>query len=194
MAKLYAIPTFKAFMPNVYLGNVDPDCKVYLFAFTGMNQLNPKLRKALAKWGKKTGKNLFVGFWANDDEDFQKAVHSFKLKKAPAIVITAESKLAFMNQTAQTVYARIDDEKILQDDKFLDLAVKTFDRLYLLFLNGRVQEAIKEAEKAHDRRRILEFLRRLKDSLGSVGKFLNDHKISIEFGQFKFEIEQNKTE
>jgi len=193
MPSLYATQIFKAFVNKVYLGEVDPDCKVYLFAFTGMNQLNPKLREALAKWGKETGKNLFIGFWAKDDKDYQKALHLFHFQKSPAIVVTATSKLSFMDETAETVYARLDDEKILQDDKFLDLAVKTFDRLYLLFLNGRVKEAIKEAEKADDKRRMLEFLRGLKDFLGSVGKFLDTHKISIGFGQFKFENEPTKT-
>ncbi|MEM2972339.1 MAG: hypothetical protein QW270_07985 [Candidatus Bathyarchaeia archaeon] len=192
MPSLYATLTVKAFVPKLYLGEIDPDCKVYLFAFTEMNQLNPKLQKALTKWGKEAGKNLFVGFWARDDENFQKAVHAFKLKKVPAIVITAGSQLAFMNETAETVYARIDDEKILQDDNFLNLAKKTLERLYLLFLDGKVQEAIKEAEKAHDKRKLLDFLRKVKDSFGVVGKFLDEHKISVEFGNFKFETEPSK--
>lgn len=192
MPSLYVSLTVKALVPKLYLGEIDPNCKVYLFVFTGMNQLNPKLREALTKLGKETGKNLFVGFWANDDEDFEKAVHAFRLKKAPAIVVTAESQLAFMNETAETVYARIDDEKILQDEKFLNLAKKTLDRLYLLFLDGKVQEAIKEAEKAHDKRKMLDFLRKIKDSFGVVGKFLDEHKISVEFGNFKFETEPSK--
>jgi hypothetical protein len=192
MARLYASPTFRAIVPKLYLGDIDADCKVFLFAFTGMNQMNSKLREALIKWGQETGKNLFVGFWANDDENFQVAVHAFKIQKSPAIVITANSKLAFMNQTWETIYAKIDDEKTLRDDNFVDLAITTLNRLYLLFLDGKFQEAIKEVEKAQDKRKLQDFFRKLKDAWGSVDKFLSEHKISVGFGEFKFDVEPSK--
>lgn len=196
MVRLYVISTVspatsKALSPEegVYLGNVDADCSVYLFAFTGMSQLNPKLREELVKWGKGAGKNLFVGFWANDDKDFKKVRGSFGLKKFPAIVMTAEPKLAEMHNTSRTVYARIDDEKTLEGDSFVPLAKKTFERLYLLFLDGNVQKAIKEAEKVHNDRRITEFL----SKLPGIKKFFDEHKTSIEIGPFKFSTEPSKT-
>ncbi|MEM2994522.1 MAG: hypothetical protein QXI91_00685 [Candidatus Bathyarchaeia archaeon] len=68
-----------------------------------------------------------------------------------------------MNETAETVYAKVDDEKFCK---------------MTIFSMVKFQEAIKEAEKAHDKRKLLDFL--------------DEYKISVEFGNFKFETEPNK--
>jgi hypothetical protein len=195
MPGLYASPTGKALVPKFYLGEVNEDCKVYLFVFTGMNQLNSKLRDALTKWGKETGKNLFVGFWASDDPKFDTAVGVFKLDRIPAIVVTANSELAFTGivPLGMSVYTKIDDAKLLQDDNFVDLAMRTLERLYLLFLNGRFHEAIDQVNKARDERKFKEFISKLKEPWGSVDKFLSEHKISVGFASAYFIIEPSKT-
>jgi hypothetical protein len=161
--------------------------------FSGITQLNSKLQNALTEWGARTGKNLFIGFWADDDQFFQQAVKSFKIKRSPAIVITANSQIAMSDNLQQSIYITIDKEKILQDDKYVDLAKETLNRLYLLFLRDDFKEAIKQVNHAENIRKVQEVFDTLKSTWGAVGKFLSEHKISIEIGPFKLGIEPNKT-
>jgi hypothetical protein len=116
--------------------------------FTGPTQLSKNLKDTLTQWGEDAGKNLFVGFWAQNDNKYQYVRSAFNIEKRPTIVITANSELAYIDEDEQSVYVKITDQDDLIEDKNSDETVKTLDELYLLFLDGKVEEAIKRIKIA----------------------------------------------
>lgn len=185
MPKLYLIPPPSAgtriVAPRVYLDDVPGSCQVYLFMFSGHEDLT-ELNKELTKFGEKTGKNLFVGFWAMDDERYKECLEAFKLEDLPAIVITAKQEIAGLKKQRGTIYAKIDNKERLKEvDKMMD----AIERIYNLFLLEDFKKAIKQAERANKINFIQKFISKIRPF---IGKFLKDHKIELKWGPFSLTI------
>lgn len=170
---------------RIHLIDVPKDYGVYLFVFSGYEQLT-EIEEPLSKFGAKAGKNLFVGFWGMDDTNYKILAEAFNLEDLPAIVITAKNEFAGLERQKGIVYARMDNKKLM---KQVDLVMDATEKLFNLFLRGQFREAIGEAEKVHKIALIRDFVGKLKEAWGSVKEFLDKHKITIGVAEFTFTLE-----
>lgn len=173
-----------------YNGQIDKNCKVYIFVFQGFVQLSPELQQALTELGKKYGENLFVGFWAEDDPFFTKAVELFNIKSYPTIIITGNADLAMSGELQQSVYVKLDYSQILKDTKYLDLVKQTLGQIYLSFLSKDFQQAIKQAKSAQDIGKAEEILYKFLNAIKNVFDFISKYNITFKFGGFGIGVEQ----
>jgi len=188
--ELVPSPVVKMVAKRVELSEVPDDCRVYLFYFTGYPEYK-ELEKSLAVLGKKTGKNLYIGFWSMADPRYDQLAKSFKLKNLPAIVVTGHEQLASIENV--TVYARVDSGKLLIDT---NATMNTVERLYHDFLRGLVTEALTDAKKAGRLAEIKYYLGKLKDGsesvLGGIKDFLEERDIEVSIFEGKFILKKVK--
>jgi hypothetical protein len=171
---------------NVFLNNIPSNYKVYLFYYPG-SMGNDALEGGLRKLGEKTGHNLFVNIGQLDDPDYDTVTTRFEMKTLPAIVITAVSDLASLNNEYLSAYARLDSKQLLKSpEKTLQCVLEIFN----LFLQGKVSEALAHAQS----RQRAELLKRLggliTDVLKPLLKFIDERDISFSLFEGKFELKK----
>lgn len=180
-------PTLKMAVEPCHLRDVPDDCQIYLFYFPSTRD-HEDLEKALLKWGKTTGKNLFIGLWGMDDPNYPKVAQTFEIGPLPAIVVTGAPWLAsaMENGGSTTAYVRVDSKQLLaHKDKTLD----SMERLYNYFIRGLVKEALRTAKKDGMLAKLAHYLGKLKDWLGrAIGDFLKEHKIIVDVFKGRIEV------
>jgi hypothetical protein len=138
---------------NVFLENIPPSYKVYLFYYAGAMG-NELLEEGLRKLGENTGQNLFVNIGKLNDPDYDKIASRFEIKPLPAVVITAVSDLASLTNEYLSAYARLDSKHLLDSpQRTVQCALEVFN----LFLQGKVAEALANA-KSRQRTELLKWL------------------------------------
>ncbi len=169
---------------NVFFENLPSDYEIYVLYYPSAIP-NEDLENKLRDLGNITGKNLFVNIGKLNDPNYKKIVSKFKIKELPVIIITAIDKLASPPTEFVTTFIRIEDEKLLSSP---DKVVQCLERLFNLFIEGKISEAIQQFEK--DKR--YEFISRLRnvlaDALKGLWKFMEDIEISISITEGKFEL------
>jgi len=167
---------------------IPSDCEVYVFYIPGIKDKNQDLQKTLTDWGAASGKNVFVGMLTQDAFIYKQIIKLFNISNAPAVVVSALPKFATDEEykNARTVYARIDNEKLIRDQ---DESIKCIQKIYNLFLQGQVKQAIADAKKAQWRESFNYYLGRLRDGAGhALSEFLKREKIVVDIlkGQITF--------
>lgn len=124
---------------NVFFNDLPFDFKVYILCYGGTG-LNEELADKLRNLGNISGNNLFVNIAKLDDPNYNKIANTFEIKTFPTIIIIAINKLASSPKEHLTAYVKIDDKKLLNSP---DLAIECIDRVFNLFIQGRISEAVK---------------------------------------------------
>jgi hypothetical protein len=172
---------------NVFLDNLLPSYKVYLFYYAGAIG-DEHLEQGLRKLGESTGRNLFVNIGHLDDPRYDEIAKRFEIKSFPVVIITAVSDLASLVDEYLSAYARIDSKRLLDSpDKTVQCAQEVFN----LFLQGKVAGALSSA-KSRQRVEMLKWLGGLVSSfLKPVLKFIDERDISFSIAEGKFELKKS---
>lgn len=172
---------------NVFLANLPADYKVYVFYYSG-TEPNEDLAKKLRAFGEAGGKNVFVNFAGLDDPAFTKMIKRFQIGALPAIIVTAIESLASPSDEYLTTFARLDEKKLLASP---DRAIECVERLFILFLEGKVKEAISHAkwqERAELARALGGFFA---SALKGLKDFIFERDFSFSMLQGKFELKKH---
>lgn len=135
---------------NVFFDNLPPDSEVYLLYYPGAMP-NKELENKLRDFGNNAGKNLFVNIGKLNDPNFKKISNKFDLGNFPVIIVTASSKLASHSDEYETAYVKLDSKNLLNS---LDLAIDCVQKLFLLFIQGKIAEALRQPGK-YDRKALI---------------------------------------
>jgi hypothetical protein len=174
-----------AFAKDVTLDNVPDNSKVYCFVF-GPTDAQEQTKKDLEILGTESGNNLFVGFWSMADSRYVDLAKYFQLKSLPAIIITAESSLASIDDANMSAYVRLDNRKLLSETESVKQLVKD---LFNLFIRGEVVEAIKTAKSQSKKASIRYFFNKIKNIFSdAVMSIINKYNIEFEYGLFKAKL------
>jgi hypothetical protein len=132
---------------NVFLDNLPLESEVYLLYYSGAMP-DKELENRLRALGESAGNNLFVNIGRLNDPSFRKIANKFDIKDFPVIIITANSRLASHPVEFETAYVKLDSKKLLKNP---DLAIDCVQKLFLLFIQGEISEALKQPG-VYDRR------------------------------------------
>lgn len=154
---------------------VPDDCLVYLYYIPGI-QDNKALKDSLNDFGEQSGKNVYVGLWRKDATDLQETLSQFKVKSSPAVVIFGNPN-STEEYNSGVVYAKINDQKLLNN---LPMALDVINQTCNLFIQGDVNNAVKNAKSKVWRIKISDALKNLKTR---IAKFLDNHSVTFDFTQ-----------
>ena len=166
---------------NVFLDDVPPNCRVYLFYYPGAMP-DAALEKALRELGEIAGNNLFVNIGRLDDPQYDKIASHFSIKSLPVIVLTADASLASPSDSYLSSFVRIDNKSLLSSP---ERCVNFVQQIVNLFLQGKIAEAVSQGS----RKGKLELLRSvgtfLADAMKSLGGFIADRDFSFSVAEGK---------
>lgn len=172
---------------NVFLDNIPPSCKVYLFYYGGAMG-NELLEEGLRKLGDNAGQNLFVNIGKFNDPKFDEITRRFEMETFPVVVITAVSDLASLTNEYLSAYARLDSKHLLDSPS---RTVQCAQEIFNLFLQGKVAEALANA-KSRQRTELLKWLGSLiTGTLKPVLKFIDERDISFSVAEGKLELKKS---
>lgn len=172
----------KDFGENVYFDRLPPDCEVYIFYYPGPIR-NSELERKLKDFGNETGKNLFINIGKLNDPNFKKITREFGIRKFPVLIVTGVGKLAAMQTETNysTAFVRLDNQELLKNP---DRTIETSSKIFALFISGRIAEALHQGK--WDQR--IQVLSKIKKTLLTVAKTLNEKDVSVSFLEGRFEI------
>jgi len=174
---------------NVFLDDLQPVYKVYLFYYPGALP-NEDLEIKLKDFGESAGKNLFVNIGRLNDPKYGKICSTFEVRGLPVIIMTGLESLAAMKVDGHfsTVYVRLDNKELFRT---VDSTIKCVQRLFNLFNEGDISKILYQAK--HDQSTAI--ISNLKSSILNVLKeawhLLQDRDIAISFIDGKFELKRN---
>lgn len=169
---------------NVFIDNLPSDYPVYLFYYPGAIP-NEDLEGKLRDLGSITGENLFVNIGRLNDPNYKKIANRFKIRDLPVIVVTAIGSLASPPTEFLTAYVRIDSKRLLSSP---DVVVQCLQRLFNLFIQGKISEAMSQARQ-NQRSALISHLKGIvSHALGGIWAFLKDVDISVSLAECKFEL------
>lgn len=172
---------------NVFLDNIPPSYKVYLFYYAGAMG-NELLEEDLRKLGENTGQNLFVNIGKLNDPKYDEIASRFEIETFPVVVITAVSDLASLTNEYLSAYARLDSKRLLDSSQ---RTVQCAQEIFNLFLEGKVAQALANA-KSRQRTELLKWLGSLVTGvLKPVLKFIDERDISFSVAEGKFELKRS---
>lgn len=125
---------------NVFLNNLPSDSEVYIMYYPGAMP-DKELENRLRNLGESSGKNIFVNIGRLNDPSFKMIVNKFTIKSFPVIIVTANSRLASHPVIFETAYVKLDSKRLLRN---LDLTIDCIQKLFLLFLQEEISEALKQ--------------------------------------------------
>jgi hypothetical protein len=171
----------------VFLTDLPVGVKVFALYYAGVME-NEELEKQLRKLGDNTGRNLFINMGRLSDPNFDFIETRFKITKFPVIIMTANDDLASPDGEYLTTYARLDSKLLLSAP---DRAMECVEKLFLLFLQKKVADAISSA-KWTQRAELLQILNGFfKSALGVVKEFVFERDISFSFLEGKLELKKH---
>ena len=174
------------FGDNVFLSNLPADYKVYAFYYGGAmgdETLEAKLRTL----GEKTGKNLFVNLGGLNDPKYEEILKRFEIKKLPVIVVTAIDGLASPAGEYLTAFARLDNKDLLSSP---DRTIECVQELFLLFLQGKVAEAMSKAKWTQRKELVGVLTNFFAAALKPIKDFILERDFSISILTGKFELKK----
>ena len=172
----------KAVGENVFFENLPYNYEVYAFYYPSAVP-NRKLEDKLRDLGDMTGNNLFVNIGSLNDPKYNEIANRFNIKNLPVVIVTAISKLASPPDEFLTAYAKIDSKRILNSQ---DLAIDCIQKLFNLFIEGKISEAVKQAK----RDQVKEDISHLMKAIGNALKGL-EIGFSIAEGKFELKLKQS---
>lgn len=172
---------------NVFLKNLPEDHKVYIFYYSGAMP-HKDLEAALRNLGIMTGKNLFVNIGKLNDPNYSKIANHFQIKKFPVVVMTAVADLASAPSSLHSTYVRIDNKKLLDSP---DKTLEVLEKLFNLFIDGKVVDALKEAKKDDQKALLESFGKVVTKALEGIWKFIGETDITFSVVEGKFELKHS---
>jgi hypothetical protein len=175
---IFKLPATKALVSDLKLSSdVPSDCKVYVFYVPGMI-VYEELKKALEAFGESAGKNIFVGLWCLGAEPYTDVLDYFKIRKSPAVVISAQPVFSTDEKIFPvTAFARIDNPKILNN---IALASSSINETCNLFLRGEVKGALSNARNDQYKATLNYYLGKLNEK---ISNFLKDHSVTFDIAK-----------
>jgi hypothetical protein len=173
---------------NVFLDNLPSGYPVYLFYYPGAMP-NQDLESKLRDLGDITGDNLFVNIGRLNDSRYQEIVSMFSIKDLPVIILTAIDKLASPSTKFLTMYARIDDKKLMESP---DLVLQCSQTIYNLLIQGKIAEAMRHAKQTKRRALISRLKKTVLNALKEIWEFVKDVDISVSLIEGRFELKHNE--
>ena len=166
---------------TVVFSDLPKDYKVFLLYYrAGMPE--QELEDKLVDLGKNTGYNLLVNIGSAEDPSYGLITRRFNITKFPSIVMTAVPNLASPAGDSITTYARLDSPKLFSSP---DRTIQCVERLFNLFLQGEVAEAISKAKWTQR----AEAARSVGGVVGNAIKnFIDSHEWSFSFAEGKLEM------
>ncbi len=172
---------------RVFFSDLPEDYKVFLLYYRAAMP-NRLLEQKLTEFGKNTGKNLLVNLGSAADPSYNLVVKRFNIKQFPVIIMTAVPELACPAGADLTAYAKLDNKELLKSpDRTIDCAEKLFN----LFIQGKVAEAVSKAKWSERSALIGAVLTVLGDGLKAVGGFIANRDISVSVLEGKFELKHS---
>jgi hypothetical protein len=168
---------------NIFFNDLPHDFKVYLICYAG-TKMNEELKSRLVSFGEMTGKNLLVNMSKLNDINYDKVRTRYDIISFPTIIITALSEIASPPEECSTAYIRIDNQKLLNSP---DLAMDCIEKIFNLFIGGKISEAMGEFKSEMRKLRITGFL---KDALQNLKGFGKDWTISFGFLGARIELKR----
>ena len=165
---------------NVFLANLPQSPKVFALFYRGgaeTDEVEGKLRTL----GQRTGDNLYVNIGTLVDPDYSIAVQRFKIKRLPAIVVTAIAPLAGA-PTGESAYVRLDGAALFGKP---DELVRGVEQLCNLFLCGRIAEAVLAGWVLPGKAAAAAALGKVWDIVRPVIAWVAQEDISLEFASIK---------
>ncbi len=172
---------------NVLFDNLPSDCKVYTLYYPG-STLDDELENKLRLLGSIAGKNLFVNIGRLNDPNFDLIVHRFDIRLLPVIVVTGIHALASNTNKSLTAFVRIDSKGVFKSP---ELVVESVQTLFNLFIQGKISEAIKQAEQTRRDAVIMSLKAAIFNSLKGMKNYLSDKDVSISTGPFSLNIKRS---
>ncbi len=177
----------KAVGDNILFDNLPADYKVYALYYPG-EMPDIALESALRDLGNIAGKNLLVNIGRLDDPQYVEVVRRFGIKEYPVIVVTAIDGLASPTDEFLTTFARLDSKQLLS---FPERTVECVQKLFNLFIQGKVSEAIAQAKWTERKGLLLSLTGFLTDALQTIGGFIAQRDISVSLLEGKFELKRS---
>ncbi|UCE15648.1 MAG: hypothetical protein JSV12_07185 [Candidatus Bathyarchaeota archaeon] len=166
---------------NIFFNDLPSDYQVYVLYYPGIS-LNEDLASKLRNLGEIAGRNLLVNIARLDDPNYKKIVKKFGIRTFPTIIVTAIDKLASPPTEYSTAYVKIDNKRLLNSP---DLTFECVQKMFNLFIEGKISEAIRE--KNHKVR-----MSRIKGIINSALKGIRDYlkkwDVSFSFITGKLEL------
>jgi len=166
---------------NIFFDDLPSDYQVYLLYYPGIEQ-NEDLTSKLRDLGEIAGRNLLVNISKLDDPNYRKIVKKFGIRKYPTIIITAIENLASPPGEYSTAFVKIDNERLLQSS---DLAFECVQKIYNLFIDDKISEAMREKNRDE---RIFRIKGALNDALRGMRDYLKEWNVSFSFAGFKLQL------
>jgi hypothetical protein len=172
---------------RVFFSNLPEDYKVFLLYYrAGMGDRD--LEDKLEDLGKNAGKNLLVNLGSAKDPSYNLIVSRFEIKKFPVIIMTAVPDLASPGDEDLTTYAKLDSEQLLSSP---EKTVECAEKLFNLFIQGKVAEAISKAKWTQRAELAGAVGHVLLNALKAVGGFIASRDLSVSVLEGKFEIKRS---
>lgn len=174
---------------NVFFEGLSVEYKVYLFYYPSVMP-NEDLENKLRNLGEITGKNLFVNIGRLNDPNYSKIKKKFEITNLPVIIMTGIDEVASIEDGIyySTAYVRLDNEKLLNST---DLTIKSLERLFNLFINQEIIEALKQAKK-DGRNAIVSYIKdRMNVVLKGLGRYFSERDIAVSLFEGKFELKKS---
>jgi hypothetical protein len=174
---------------NVFFEGIPVEYKVYLFYYPSVMP-NEDLENKLRKLGEITGKNLFVNIGRLNDPNYSKIKKKFEITNLPVIIMTGIDEVASIEDGVyySTAYVRLDNEKLLNST---DLTIKSLERLFNLFINQEIVQALKQAQK-DGRNALVSYIKNeMSIVLKKLGRYLSERDIGVSLFEGKFELKKS---
>jgi hypothetical protein len=169
---------------RVFFSDLPQDYKVFLLYFRAAMP-NRALEDKLTKLGNSAGNNLLVNLGSAADPNYPLLVKRFDITQFPVIVMTAVANLASTASGDCTAYAKLDSKNLFSSP---ERTVEVAEKLFNLFLQGKVAEAISKAKWAERGAMAGAVLDVIGDALNVIGDFIAKRDISVSLLDGKLEL------
>ena len=172
---------------NIFFENLPFDYKVYALYYPAAMP-DEALEAKLRALGAITGGNLLVNIGRLDDPQLDKIASLFQVKSYSVIIVTAVDALASAGAHYLSAYARLDSKHFLDSP---DRVVDCVQRLFNLFIQGKVSDAIAKAKWSQRQELVAWVANVFTNALKSLGGFIAARDISVSLYEGKFELKQH---
>jgi hypothetical protein len=172
----------KGFGEKILFDDLPADSKVFLLYYPSRRSRNADLECSLREFGNDAGKNLFVNIGSLDDPSFCLLAKKFGgFEELPVAIMTANPEFASNPVECKTVFVKLEG-KVLND---ANLAIGCLEKLFLLFIQGRFAEALRQPGKYEHK----VLLSSLKSLVSNALKGMKEIKVNVELLGIKFGVE-----
>jgi hypothetical protein len=172
---------------NVFIDNLPSDYSVYLFYYPGAMP-NEELERKLRDLGEIAGNNLFVNIGRLNDPHYGQMARMFDIRNLPVVILTAIDRLASPLTEHLTMYAKIDDKRLMDSP---DLVLECSQTIHNLLIQGKIKEAMSQPKHMKRQALISRLKKTVSNALVEIWNFVKDVEISVSLIEGRFELKHN---